>query len=396
MFTSLIKFFEFFNLQFFVFLAVDFNMKRAIVSVISDLVTDQRVNRTSITLCEMGYQVTMVGRELKSSLPVERDVYKTKRFRLWFERGPFFYAAYNIRLFVFLLLKKADLLVANDLDTLLPNYLISRLKRIPLIYDSHEYFTEVPELQNRVAVKKVWLKIEEAIIPKLKNVFTVNESIAGLYKERYGVDVKVIRNVPVTRVYDDAINPADLHIPHGNHILIFQGSGINVQRGAEEAVEMMKYLEKVTLLFVGGGDVVGNLKQTVFKEGLQEKVKFIQRQTPQELRRYTAMADIGLSLDKDSNINYRYSLPNKLFDYIHAGVPVLASDLPEVRKIVEGYQIGLISDCHEPRQLADLIRNMLSDKSRLVQWKENLKMAAQELCWEKEKQILIDVVFNAN
>lgn len=371
-------------------------MKRAIVSVISDLVTDQRVNRTSITLYEMGYQVTSVGRVLESSLPIERQAYKTKRFRLWFERGPFFYAAYNIRLFVFLLFNKADLLVANDLDTLLPNYLISRIKRIPLIYDSHEYFTEVPELQNRLAVKKVWLGIEEAIFPKLKNVFTVNESIAGLYKEKYGVDVKVIRNVPVTRANENAINPADLNIPDGNHILIFQGSGINVQRGAEEAVEVMKYLEKVTLLFVGGGDVVGNLKQSVLKEGLQEKVKFIKRQTPQDLRRYTAMADIGLSLDKDSNINYRYSLPNKLFDYIHASVPVLASDLPEVRKIVEGYQIGLISDSHEPGQLADLIRKMLSDKSRLVRWKENLKIAAQELCWEKEKQILIDIVLHAN
>jgi len=367
-------------------------MKRVIVSVISDLVTDQRVHRTSITLKEMGYEVLTVGRELKSSPALEGRPYRTRRFRLWWENGPAFYAAYNTRLFFFLLFTKADLLVSNDLDTLLPNYLVSRLKRIPLVYDSHEYFTEVPELQNRPSVKKVWQKIEAFIFPKLSHIITVNDSIARLYKDRYGKAVTVIRNVPEKQDAVEPMNHSSAGIPDGHAIVIFQGSGINIHRGAEEALEAMQYLEKVTLLFVGGGDVVEDLKRAAKEKGLTDKVVFIPRQSPRELRKYTAMATLGLSLDKDTNINYRFSLPNKLFDYIHAGIPVLASPLPEVQKIVNDYQVGLVAENHNPLHLADCIRFMLSDPERLLKWKENLKLAALQLCWEHEKKKMIALI----
>jgi len=367
-------------------------MKHVLVSVISDLATDQRVHRTSITLKEIGYQVVTVGRTLKSSPALEKRSYQTRRFTLWWEKGPLFYAAFNIRLFFFLLFNKADLLVANDLDTLLPNYLISKLKRIPLIYDSHEYFTEVPELQHRPAIKKVWQKIEASVFPRLKHIVTVNDSIASLYKARYGKEVLVIRNVPETQASVEPIHPRDLGIPAGNSIAIFQGSGINIHRGAEEALDSMQYLEQVTLLFVGGGDVVEALKLATEQKGLKQKVIFVPRQSPQELRRYTAMATIGLSLDKDTNINYRFSLPNKLFDYIHAGIPVLASALPEVQKIVNDYEVGIVAENHSPQHLADCIRYMISDPERLLKWKENLKLAALELCWENEKKKMIALI----
>jgi glycosyltransferase involved in cell wall biosynthesis len=225
----------------------------------------------------------------------------------------------------------------------------------------------------------------------LKSVITVNDSIAQLYHEKYGKEVTVIRNVPETLPPVEAMKPADIGIPEGNAIVIFQGSGINIQRGAEEAIDAMKYLEGVTLLFVGGGDVIGQLKERA-RNGLQEKVLFIPRQAPNDLRRYTAMAHVGLSLDKDSNINYRFSLPNKLFDYIHAGVPVLVSDLVEVKKITEQYQIGLVAASHDPQHLATCIRRMLDNKQDLFKWKENLKIAARELCWENEKRKMIELI----
>ena len=141
-------------------------MKRIIISVTSDLYTDQRVHKTAITLQEMGFDVLLVGRKLPTSLSIKRS-YKTKRMRLIFKTEVWFYMEYNIRLFFFLLFTKTDVLLANDLDTLLSNFLISKLKRKLLVYDSHEMFCEGPELQGRKFVQSVWRFIERSIVPKL-------------------------------------------------------------------------------------------------------------------------------------------------------------------------------------------------------------------------------------
>ena len=127
----------------------------------------------------------LVGRLLRSSQKMEERSYQTKRFRMVFEKGPLFYAWFNFRLFWFLLFHRSSILVSNDLDTLLPNYLVSKIKQKKLIYDSHEYFTEVPELISRPKVKAVWERIERFVFPKLLFVSTVNDSIAQKYKEKY-------------------------------------------------------------------------------------------------------------------------------------------------------------------------------------------------------------------
>ncbi len=139
-------------------------MKRIIVSVTNDLTTDQRVAKVCDTLTKMGFSVLLIGRKLKNSENINRN-YKIVRFRLLFNKGFLFYAEYNLRLFFKLLFLKKDVLLSNDLDTLLPNYLIHKIFKTKLVYDSHELFTEVPELTNRPFVQKFWLTIE-------KNIFT--------------------------------------------------------------------------------------------------------------------------------------------------------------------------------------------------------------------------------
>jgi len=315
-------------------------------------------------------------------MPIDR-AYTVKRMRLLFNKGPLFYAEYNIRLFLLILFKRADLYFANDLDTLLAMFLVSKIKGKSLVYDSHEYYIEVPELVGRPLVKKVWQRIEKSIFPKVQAAITVNDSIAALYEQQYKRTVHVIRNVSSYKV-PVHIKKQDLQLPEVP-IIILQGAGINMHRGAEEMVQAMQYLENILLLIIGSGDVIPMLKKSVETLQLQQKVKFINKLPAHELAQYTAVATIGLSLDKDTNLNYRFSLPNKLFDYIQARVPVLVSALPEVEKIVRTYAIGEVLEQHTPEHIAYKIKMMLQDEKRLNQWKENLNIASEELCWEKEK-----------
>jgi len=368
--------------------------QRILISVTSDLSTDQRVNRTATTLKEAGYRVLVIGRVLKTSTEVSPKRYRTLRFKLWTEKGPMFYALYNIRLFWFLLWHHADILVSNDLDTLPANFLAAKLKNIPLVYDSHEYFTGVPELINRPKVQRIWKKIESYCLPKVDYAITVNESIAKLFKEEYNKDFDVIRNVPlITKPFlSERENlRRELGLPINKKILILQGAGINIDRGAEELVAAMSYLPDYLLLIVGGGDVIGDLRKIVSEKNLKERVLFIAKQPIEILRKYTAASNLGVTLDKANNINYKLSLPNKLFDYIHAGVPVLSSDLPELKRIVVGYDIGEISTDHDPKNISKVIEEMFSSEEQIKKWEANTVIAAKELNWDKEKERLLSI-----
>jgi len=365
--------------------------KKAIISVINDLVTDQRVDKTACVLTDLGFEVLMVGRHKTDSPRMPERKYETFRMRLLWEKGPIFYAEYNIRLFFLLLSRPANVLVSNDLDTLLPNFLVHKLKRIPIVFDSHEYFTQTPELVNRPKVQKVWKWIEKTIVPRVKDCITVNSSIAKLFEEEYHKQFKIVRNIPRQNKNFEIPDRKNLGLPLDKKIVLLQGSGINVQRGAEEAVLAMQFIDNALLLIVGGGDVLPVLKKMVIELSLQNEVMFVPRQTPEKLAGYTANADIGLTIDKDTNINYRFSLPNKLFDYIYAGVPVLATPLVELKRIIEQYQIGTFIENHDPKHIAATIEAMLSDEKRMAFYKENTIKAAAELNWENEKQSLIEI-----
>ena len=190
-------------------------MNRIIISASNDLATDQRIYRTCECFNEMGFEILLIGRHGKTVLPYDKHI-KIRRFSLLFNKGFLFYADLNIRLFWKLLFTPKQMLFSNDLDTLLPNYLVSRLTSTPLIYDSHELFTEVPELISRKYVRGFWMKLEGLIFPRLKNVITVNRKIADYYSAKYGVPVEVIRNVPIS-VQNMDYSGHNLKLKHANH-----------------------------------------------------------------------------------------------------------------------------------------------------------------------------------
>ncbi len=363
-------------------------MKKIVVTVTNDLSTDQRVKRSIGVLKELDFDICLVGRILPDSMPIDRS-YETVRFKLWFRKGFLFYANYNIRIFFFLLFRKFDLYFSNDLDTLLPNYLMARLKRKPIIYDSHEYFTGVPEIQDRTLVKKVWAIIERFAFLNLEKIITVNNSISRLYKQKYHKELLVVRNVSDSSLPQKILSRTELNLPQDAFIMINQGAGINVGRGMEEALQTLKLLEeKVILLIVGGGDVLATLKKMVKWQHLSHRVIFIPKRPYQQMLQYTLNADCGLSLDKPGNLNYKYSLPNKVFDYIKCGIPLVVSEITEVRSIVEKYKVGEVVKNYRPEAIAKAIKTVMN-KGKLS-YRDPLKVAATENSWEKERKKLKD------
>jgi glycosyltransferase involved in cell wall biosynthesis len=272
----------------------------------------------------------------------------------------------------------------------LPNFLVSKIKGVPLVYDSHEYFTGVPEIQKRHIVKWVWTSIEKMIFPRLKNVMTVSDSIAEKYESEYGIRPLTVRNVSKDAKDISGYTRDELGISTDHLLLIFQGGGINIDRGGEELIEAICRIEDVSLLIVGSGDVLQILKNRVMELNLSGKVRFIPKVPWNELIKYTKSADAGLSLDKDTNPNYRYSLPNKLFDYILAGIPVIVSDLPEVRKIIEGNNCGIIISSVTPDAISIAIKKLRDDRNFLNRLKQNAVSASKSLNWENESKKVID------
>jgi len=367
------------------------NNVRIIVSVTTDLVTDQRVHKVCSSLHNNGYDILLVGRKKHDSMPMDSRVYKTHRFSLLFDKGPFFYANYNLALFFYLLLNRCDILLANDLDTLLPNYLVSKIKHVPIAYDNHEYFTGVPELIKRPRVQKIWKAIEQWIFPKLTYIYTDNFAKRTLFENEYHKPVDVVMNVPVLHevVFDPKYKISDIE---NKFMLIYQGTGINVERGTEELTLAMQFLdERFVLVFVGSGDVIDILKTIVKENRLEKKVLFIPKVPHSILIQYTVQAHLGITIDKPISENYIYSFPNKVFDYVHAGVPVLASRLQEVERIMNMYNIGTFVDSYEPKHIAERIQWIYDHPEEYSKWENNLSFAAKKINWQEQEKILLRI-----
>ncbi len=354
--------------------------KTVILSVTNDLVSDQRVHKVASTLLNNNFKVILVGRKLRNSKNITKRTYKTFRFNLVFNKGFLFYAEYNTKLFFYLLFKNFDILNSNDLDSLPANYLLSVIKRKKIVYDSHEFFTEVPELVNRPKVKNFWLSIEKHILPKIKYSYTVSPEIANEYKKLYDINMGLIFNFPFKL---DVTN----HIKN-EKIIIYQGA-LNIGRGLETIILAMKNIENAKLQIIGSGDIETQLKQLTIKNNLSNKIEFIGQISFENLYKYTINASIGISLEENIGFNYKYALPNKLFDYINAEIPVLVSNLPEMAKIVKEYEVGEIVTDYSEKGISKQLNNILNNNELLLKYSTNTKNAKNVLNWKNQENTLL-------
>lgn len=340
--------------------------------------------RICSSLAGGGYAVLLVGRRMKGSPEMESRPFSQKRLSCFFNKGKLFYAEYNIRLFFYLLFKKADGICAIDLDTILPCYLVSRLKGIKRVYDAHEYFSQQKEIISRPGIYKLWYWVERKMIPRFKNGYTVSQSIAEAFHKKYGVNYEVIRNMPLLK--------ESRTIPPKENIILYQGA-VNEARGLENLIPAMKQIN-MPLHIYGDGNFLIQAKALTLANNLNEKVLFVGKVSPAELESITAKAMIGINLVENNGLNQFYSLANKFFDYIHHGIPQVTMNFPEYKRVNDDYEVAMLIDYADEKSIVHAIQTLLNDKEVYDRLQQNCIAAREKYNWQLEEKVLIQFYKN--
>jgi hypothetical protein len=378
---------------------------RLLFAVTTDLSYDQRMQRICGSLAQAGYQVELVGWERKSSLPLTPQLYGQHRLRGWFQHGKLFYLEYNLRLLWHLLRQRADAWACADLDAALPTWARARLSGQPFVYDAHELFTEVPEVVTRPRVQRLWQIVENFIVPRARLCYTVGPALARLFEQRHpGSAFAVVRNVPIGNE-QLAINNEQLlatHYPTPSAqpplpILLYQGA-LNVGRGLAELLDAMP-LVPARLVICGEGDLSAALRAQAARLGLlaSGQVEFKGYVLPADLRQLTAQATVGIMLLENTGLSYYYSLANKFFDYVQAGIPQLCIDFPEYRALNAQHEVAALVPDLAPATLAAALDRLLPGGQPGTYYHhlaENCRQARQEWIWQEEEKVLVSLYRN--
>lgn len=354
-------------------------MKHLLFTVTNDLTYDQRMIRICSSLANAGYTVTLVGRKMKDSVVLDKKPFTQKRISLFFQKGFLFYAEYNIRLFFYLLFKKADLICAIDLDTILPCLLVSKLKKTKRVYDAHELFCEMQEIAERPRIHTFWKWIEQKTVPYFKWGYTVNEPIAKEFARMYNCQYAVIRNVPVKKTL--------ANIAKKERYIYYQGA-VNEGRSFETLLPAMKEVN-ANLLIAGEGNFFKQVQELVKENKLQEKVILLGKIKPTDLHQYAQAAWIGITFFESKGLSNYYSLANRFFDYIQAGIPQLCVDYPVYAEINNKYPVAVLISKLESKNIASALNNLLTDDVLYERLRQNCLMAREILNWQEEEKILL-------
>ncbi|UYZ59780.1 glycosyltransferase [Hymenobacter latericus] len=359
-------------------------VRRLLFAVTSDLTYDQRMQRICASLAQHGYRVRLVGRQRPGSRPLGAQPFEQVRIRCWFNKGKLFYAEYNIRLLLYLLRQRGwHAYGAADLDAALPVWVRARLGGQPFVYDAHELFTEVPEVVARPGVQRVWQAVERFVVPRATLAYTVGPALAQWFSQRYQRPFGVVRNISRLGAETPGTSPATGYI-------LYQGV-LNVGRGLEALIDAMPAVQG-RLVICGEGDLSAQLRQRAADLGLVAagKVEFRGYVVPAELRQVTRGAAVGISVLEHLGLSYYYSLANKFFDYLHAGVPQLISPFPEYVALNDEYQVAEVVPELTPECLAATLNRLLRDApERREQLARNCQRARQALNWQHEEQELL-------
>ena len=362
--------------------------------VFGDLRFDFRVYREARALADAGYAVSLVASDFVSgALPplwsaFELHLIPIDRRRSLRASYPRFWrrAARSAQMAC------ADVYHAHDLDALWPAARAARRRGVPLVYDSHELFAGQSSLVGRPAIRGFWEWWERRLLRRVDRVMTVSDAIAADLHRRYDLDTlpTVVRNLPPWRepVVDSPLRVALGLADDPQPLALYQG-GFLTDNGLTEVIDAMRLIDHGRLVLLGGGPTEAALRDQVASADLQARVRFLPRVPFPELHQWTCGADFGVCVIKPTGDSFAWSLPNKLFEYFVAGLPVLAGDTPQIRKVIVDTGAGVLTDPRNPAAIAEALRSLYADIEGRSQLAAAARQAAHNYCWEAEAPRLL-------
>lgn len=331
------------------------------------------------SLGSAGYEVSLIGVRRKNSIPLIHQSFNQKRLPIAFQKGPLFYLEINIRLFFHLLFKKAEIFCCIDLDTMLPVYFASVLRKKIRVYDAHEYFSQQKEIITRPKIYRIWNYIERYFVPRFYNGYTVAESIADEFRKKYKVNYEVIRNVSTLKTLGETSVKTKS--------ILYQGS-INEARGFEYLIPAMKEVN-ASLFIYGDGNFLQQANQLIVDNQLQKKVFIKGKVIPEKLNEITTKSYIGINLVENLGLNQYFSLANKFFDYIQYCIPQITMDFPEYKRINDQFEVAVLISDLNIKSVAKAINQLLNDEALYKRLENNCLPARKAINWENEEKKLV-------
>ena len=285
----------------------------------------------------------------------------------------------------------SDIYHSNDLNTVPQGYLCSKIlrRKRKLVYDSHEVQS------SRVGYGEFHKKMEKYFIKKVDVMIMTTNTRSEYVKDLYKIEKpKVIHNYPFYTGDESIKNKYDIHklldIPECEPILLYQG-GVQAGRGLEQLVDAIEFIKKGVVVFIGDGKLKPALIEMVNKKKINNKVRFMNKVPIDELKYYTADAYLGFQVLNNVCFNHYSALSNKLFEYIMSGIPVVACNFPEIKRIVTGEKVGICIDSHNPREIAEATNKLIEDKKLYQTCKKNCLEAREKYNWNNEKHKFVKI-----